>query len=172
MINFITLLRIILLLPLAWVILMGGEHSWAAAMLFALGGITDWADGWLARRMHKTSTFGAMLDQICDKIFIVAVMVLIVAAGMLQNLMLVPVLLIIAREFAVAGLREYTAQQGRVIAVDKLGKIKTAVQFIALFLILIPQQEILGHVGALLLWLSAMLAWISAARYFHAIKLH
>lgn len=111
-----------------------------------------------------------MLDQICDKIFIIGTLTAAAAAGLLQNLMLVPMLLIITREFAVAGLREYAAQNARTIPVDKLGKFKTMTQFFAIALMLIPMggAEFIvwfNHVGAVLLWISALLGIISAVRY-------
>lgn len=173
MINFITVLRVFLLLPLAAVMLTG-EKTWTAVAIFAIAGITDWADGWLARRLKQTSTFGAMLDQICDKIFIVGTLVLMTAAGMLEKLMLVPVLGIIAREFFVAGWREYAAQTARAIPVDKFGKVKTTLQFSAILLMLVPVAGMpcvwINHVGAGALWVAAGLGVISAARYFSAIK--
>jgi len=174
MINLITLLRVILLLPLVWVMLAAAaEKSWAALTIFALAGATDFLDGYLARRLKQTSKFGAMLDQICDKIFIVGTLVAMAAAGLLQNLMLIPVFLIIVREFAVAGWREYAAQQGRAIPVDKLGKLKTITQFAALALILIPASGTgwlveVNHMGAMLLWFAALLAIVSAVNYFRA----
>jgi len=183
MINLITLLRVILLLPLVWVMLAAlPEKSWAALAIFVLAGATDFLDGFLARKLKQISAFGAMLDQICDKIFIVCTLVAMAAAGLLQNWMLIPVFLIIAREFAVAGMREYAAQQGRTIPVDKLGKIKTVTQFIAIAGLLCPEFAYLdeGHdtlaminigiflTGCLLLWLAAILGCISAINYFRS----
>jgi len=177
MINLITLLRVILLLPLVWVMLAAGpEKSWAALAIFALAGATDFLDGFLARKLKQTSKLGAMLDQICDKIFIIGTLVAMAAAGLLQNGMLIPVFLIIAREFAVTGWREYTAQQGRAIPVDKLGKLKTITQFAAIALILIPPNGTewlveVNHLGAMLLWFAATLGLISAWNYFHPLRL-
>jgi len=172
MINFITLLRVVLLAPLAWLLVNAGEKTWAVEGIFLLAGVTDWADGYLARRLRRTSKFGAMLDQICDKIFIIGTLVAMAAAGLLQNVMLIPVLLIIAREFAVAGWREYMAQQGRAVPVDKLGKLKTVTQFFGLALMLVPVAgdvciEI-NHVGAAMVWISAIMGLVSAVNYFRA----
>ena len=167
-INIITVSRILFLIPIAILLLSGGK-SWAVVGLFIAGGITDFLDGWLARRLGKTSSLGAMLDQICDKIFVLGALIIMAAAGFLQGIMLVPVLLILVREFMVSGLRELSAQQQTTIPVDKLGKIKTACQFAAIVFMLVPALchacVILNHIGAGLLWCAALLGLISAARY-------
>lgn len=174
MINFITLLRVFLLLPLAWVLVVTRAQSWAAVALFALAGITDFLDGYLARKLKRTSAFGAMLDQICDKIFIIGTLVAMTAAGLLENMMLVPVFLIITRELAVAGLREYAAGHARAIPVDKLGKLKTALQFGAILWMLLPVSGAacvwINHIGAGALWVAAAMGIYSGVRYFSAIK--
>lgn len=171
MINLLTVSRVLLLVPLVWVLAATRIPSWGAFAIFIAAGITDLVDGYLARKLKQTSPFGAMLDQICDKIFIISTLTAMAAVGLLQNLMLVPVLLIIVREFAVAGLREYAAQNARAILVDKLGKIKTVTQFAAITLMLIPANGIefivlLNHAGAALLWVAALLGVYSGARYF------
>jgi len=170
LINLLTVSRVLLLVPLGWVLAATRAPSWAAFAIFIAAGVTDFLDGYLARKLKQTSAFGAMLDQICDKIFIIGTLTAAAAAGLLQNLMLVPMLLIITREFAVAGLREYAAQNARTIPVDKLGKFKTMTQFFAIALMLIPMggAEFIvwfNHVGAVLLWISALLGIISAVRY-------
>lgn len=187
--NLLCVFRIFLLLPLGWAMFALGADSWIAFAIFIIAGITDFLDGWLARRLGKTSAFGAMLDQICDKIFIVGTLLLLVAVH--QDLsgpvpLILPALLIIAREFLVSGLREYAAQQGGAIPVDRLGKIKTAVQFISIACWLSPPlmvfddadasetlrgiemlRQLLAFAG---LWLAAVLGWISAWRYFRSVR--
>ncbi len=182
MINLITLLRVILLAPLVWLLVTAGK-SWAVEGIFIAAGISDWADGWLARRLGQTSKFGAMLDQICDKIFITGTLVAMVAAGMFGKAMIrvAPVFLIIAREFAVSGWREYAAQMGRAVPVDKLGKIKTITQFVAIACWLCPPiaddpdpqwlqsvQMYIVLIALFGLWLAAILGIISAVNYFRA----
>lgn len=187
--NYLCLLRLLLLLPLAWAMLELPQNSYWPLIIFIAAGVTDFLDGFLARKLGQASLFGAMLDQISDKIFIVGTLLLLVAkyqdmSGLIP--LILPGLLIIAREFLVSGLREYAAQQGRAIPVDKLGKIKTAAQFIAIGCWLCPPllvfdnadaSEILRGVEMLRqllafagLWLAAILGWISAARYFSAAK--
>jgi CDP-diacylglycerol--glycerol-3-phosphate 3-phosphatidyltransferase len=170
MINLLTMVRVALLLPLAWLLLTTREQSLAGMIIFMVSGLTDMLDGYLARKLQKITLFGAMLDQICDKIFIIGTLVAMAAAGLLENLMLVPVFLIIAREFAVAGLREYAAINRHRLPVDKLGKYKTATQFLAIAWMLMPPMGIvwmvwINHAGAGLLWIAAILGIVSAARY-------
>jgi CDP-diacylglycerol--glycerol-3-phosphate 3-phosphatidyltransferase len=170
MINLLTLVRVLLLFPLAWVLLMTRDQSWTATVIFIAAAMTDLLDGYLARRLNKVSLLGAMLDQICDKIFIIGTLVAMAAAGLLENLMLIPVFLIIAREFAVAGLREYAALNRHRLPVDKLGKYKTAAQFLAIAWMLVPPLGMtsivwFNHAGAALLWLAAILGIISAVNY-------
>jgi CDP-diacylglycerol--glycerol-3-phosphate 3-phosphatidyltransferase len=170
MINLLTLLRVVLLLPLAYLLVVTREQSWAVAIIFIVSGLTDLLDGYLARKFNKISLLGAMLDQICDKIFIIGSMVAMVAAGLLQNFMLIPVFLIITRELAVAGLREYAAINRHRLPVDKLGKYKTAAQFIAIAWMLMPPMGMewvvwCNHIGGGFLWIAALLGVISGARY-------
>ena len=175
MINFITISRVILLVPLVWLLAITRGQTWGAVEIFALAGVTDFLDGYLARRLNQTSAFGAMLDQICDKIFIIGALVAMAAAGLLLKLMLVPIFLIIARELAVAGLREYAAQCARPIPVDQLGKLKTTLQFCAILLMLVPANYLtyivwINHLGTLMLWIAAAIGLLSAWRYFTAIR--
>lgn len=133
-------------------------------------GLTDFLDGYLARKLGRTTALGAMLDQIADKIFITGALVCMVGVGLLQGIMIIPVLIILAREFAVSGLREYAAQHVRPLPVDALGKVKTLVQFFSIALILLPTSGVdwgvwIKHLGAGLLWLAAMLAVLSGVRY-------
>ena len=163
-------MRVMLLPVIACLLVIDRSTSYAVEILFLIAGLTDVLDGFLARRLNKVSLFGAMLDQICDKIFIIGTLTAMAAAGLLQNWMLVPVLVIITREFAVAGLREYAAINRYRLPVDKLGKFKTAFQFIAIAWMLLPTDGEawlvwVNHIGAACLWIAAVLGMISAVRY-------
>lgn len=185
MINVLTLLRIILLLPLGWAMFALPATSWVPLIIFIAAGLTDFLDGFLARKMHKTSAFGAMLDQICDKIFIVSTLVFVVAQAGAMIALIVPVILIIIREFLVSGCREYAAQRGTPIPVDQFGKIKTVSQFVAITCMLCPSfvdfnsaapewikilQIAIIFCSLIGLWIAVILGWISAWRYFSALK--
>ncbi len=185
MINLITILRVFLLIPLGWAIFQMPPESWLPFIIFIAAALTDFFDGYLARKLNKTSAFGGMLDQICDKIFIVSALVLLVARSGQMILFIIPVILIIVREFLVAGFREFAAQQGRAIPVDKFGKVKTVSQFVAIACMLCPgfvdfnsdTQDMLKILQLVVIftsfigiWIAAVLGWISAVRYFNALK--
>jgi len=102
-----------------------------ATALFIVVALTDWADGWLARKLNQTSSFGAFLDPVADKFLVCAALLVLVHLGRLHALI---ALVIIGREIAISALREWMAQIGasRSVAVHMLGKVKTAVQFVAI----------------------------------------
>jgi CDP-diacylglycerol---glycerol-3-phosphate 3-phosphatidyltransferase len=99
--------------------------------LFILVAITDWADGYLARKLRMTSSFGAFLDPVADKLFVSAALLVLVHLGRVHALI---ALIIIGREIAISALREWMAQIGasRSVAVHMVGKVKTVVQMIAI----------------------------------------
>ncbi|WP_457333877.1 CDP-diacylglycerol--glycerol-3-phosphate 3-phosphatidyltransferase [Rhizobacter sp. P5_C2] len=102
-----------------------------ATVLFIVVALTDWADGYLARRLNMTSSFGAFLDPVADKFLVCAALLVLVHLGRLHALI---ALVIIGREIAISALREWMAQIGasRSVAVHMLGKVKTTVQMIAI----------------------------------------
>ena len=139
--------------------------------VFLLAGLTDWLDGYLARRLDQTSEFGAFLDPVADKLVVAVVLVLLVSDGdvlgrvVSQKLFIVAVAVIIGREIAVSALREWVAQNGiqPSIAVSTLGKVKTTVQIIAIALLLYG-QDLIGFptllVGESMLYVaSALTIW-------------
>jgi len=111
----------------------------AGTALFILFALTDWADGYLARRLNMTSSFGAFLDPVADKFLVTAALLVLVHLGRLHALI---ALVIIGREIAISALREWMAQIGaaRSVAVHMLGKVKTVVQMIAIPLLLYHGQ--------------------------------
>jgi CDP-diacylglycerol--glycerol-3-phosphate 3-phosphatidyltransferase len=102
-----------------------------ATVLFVLFAITDWLDGWLARRLNQTSAFGAFLDPVADKMLICAALLVLLEQGRVDALV---ALIIIGREIAISALREWMAHIGasRSVAVHMLGKLKTTAQMIAI----------------------------------------
>ncbi|MEO6032978.1 MAG: CDP-diacylglycerol--glycerol-3-phosphate 3-phosphatidyltransferase [Burkholderiaceae bacterium] len=107
------------------------QRNTVATVLFIVFALTDWADGYLARRLNMTSSFGAFLDQVADKVLVCAALLVLVEIDRVQSLV---ALVIIGREIAISALREWMAQIGasRSVAVHMLGKIKTAVQMVAI----------------------------------------
>ena len=144
--------------------------------VFLLAGLTDWLDGYLARRLDQTSEFGAFLDPVADKLVVAVVLVLLVSDGdvlarvVSQKLFIVAVAVIMGREIAVSALREWVAQSGvqPSIAVSTLGKVKTTVQIIAIALLLYG-EDLIGFptllVGESMLYVASALTIWSMAGY-------
>ena len=139
--NLPTLLTIgrIVLIPIIIVIFYLDYH-WArplSALVFALAGITDWLDGYLARKWNQESRFGAFLDPVADKLMVATVLILIVEFDN-SPWLTIPAIVIIGREITISALREWMAEMGQrgTVAVSWLGKYKTTLQIIALILLL------------------------------------
>jgi CDP-diacylglycerol--glycerol-3-phosphate 3-phosphatidyltransferase len=168
--NILTLLRIALI-PLMIVVYVSPlQHAMPlAALIFGLAGITDWLDGYLARKLDQTSPFGAFLDPVADKLIVACALVLVLYRHP-SLYILIPALIIIGREITVSALREWMAGLGKrkTVAVSFLGKIKTTVQIIAI-LFLLWYEPIMGIptfiIGVWLLIVAAVLTLISMFDY-------
>ena len=130
----------------------------AGTALFVLVALTDWLDGWLARKLNMTSAFGAFLDPVADKILVTAALLVLVELGRLHALI---ALVIVGREIAVSALREWMAQMGasRSVAVNAFGKAKTIVQMVAIPFLLF-HGTLFGAIdtqawGTVLVWIAA-----------------
>jgi len=139
-----------------------------ATVLFIVFAITDWADGWLARRLNQTSSFGAFLDPVADKFLVCATLLVLVELDRVVSLL---ALIIIGREIAISALREWMAHIGasRSVAVHMLGKVKTSVQMVAIPFLLYD-GTVLGVIdtrvwGTVLLWIAAVLTIWSMVYY-------
>ena len=167
--NLLTVLRVALIpvfilffyLPFSW-------SYWAASAVFALAAITDWFDGYLARRWEQSTPFGAFLDPVADKLMVAVALVLLVEEH--ANLWLsLPAVIIIGREIVVSALREWMAELGAraQVAVSQLGKWKTAAQMVALVILLgnPPQLMVWVGMGYVLLIIAAALTLWSMLQY-------
>jgi len=162
--TWLTLGRIVLIVPFAAALLAGFEVL--AAILFLLAGITDWFDGYVARKRGEVSPLGATLDPVADKMLTGAALLLFVATGAVFGWHLVPALVIILREALIGGLREATAGEGVKLPVTYLAKIKTTAQFAAfVFLCFGPDAGILSVIGLVLLWIAAALTFWTGYQY-------
>jgi CDP-diacylglycerol--glycerol-3-phosphate 3-phosphatidyltransferase len=179
--NILTLLRIALI-P-AFIVAYYWTSPWShilATGLFVLAALTDWLDGYLARKLEQTSPFGAFLDPVADKLMVAAALVMLVADPRVQahvldiRLFAVVVLVIVGREITVSALREWMAEVGKRshVKVSYVGKIKTVSQMVAIPFLLWQRSfwdlpifrigEILLYLaGALTLW--SMLIYLKAA---------
>jgi CDP-diacylglycerol--glycerol-3-phosphate 3-phosphatidyltransferase len=138
-----------------------------ATTVFLMAAITDWLDGYLARKLNQSSAFGAFLDPVADKLMVAAALIVLVKLGRADAII---AFIIIGREITISALREWMAKLGesRSIAVSLLGKIKTTFQMIAI-LLLLYHERLLGidcqFVGSLLLYLAALLTLWSMGYY-------
>ena len=171
--TWLTLLRIFMIpvlvvvfyLPYAW-------SNFAAVFVFVLAALTDWLDGWIARRYNQFSAFGAFLDPVADKLM-VAVALFLIVQGHPTPWMAFWAAVIVGREIAVSALREWMAELGQraKVAVANVGKIKTIVQMVALGFLLY-RAPVLGIpvflIGEWLLAAAAMLTLWSGFEYLRA----
>ena len=171
--NVITLTRI-LLIPV-FIVLYMLQQDWsifAASVLFALAALTDWLDGYLARRLNQTTPFGAFLDPVADKLIVVAALIILVSYHNNPWLTL-PSLIIVGREIVISALREWMAEvnDSVAVAVSYLGKIKTTLQMIALTLLLsqpVGEESSALATGYILLYLAAVMTLWSMWQYLQA----
>lgn len=152
-------------LPKDW--LLPQEQNVVATALFIAAALTDWADGYLARKLNQTSAFGAFLDPVADKLMVATALIMLVHLGRADALVAV---IIIGREIAISALREWMAKLGasKSVAVTLLGKVKTTFQMTAIPLLLL-QMPLYGidirRVGFWLIWSAAVLTLWSMAYY-------
>ena len=161
--NLLTWARIVLIplfvgvfyAPQDWLSL--SQQNLAATVIFVVAAVTDWFDGWLARKLDQTSAFGAVLDPVADKLMVAAALIVLVQ---LERADAIIAIIIIGREIAISALREWMAKIGaaRSIAVSFLGKIKTTAQMVAIPLLLYQD----GLFGISMLWLGSWLISVAA----------
>ena len=140
--NKLTMLRV-LMIPAFMVVLYLGfpGANYVALVIFALASITDWLDGYIARRYNQTTDFGKFMDPLADKCLVTAAMLWFVEVGQMPAWAL---LLVIVREFAISGLRMNAATTGRVIAAGWSGKVKTASTMVCIILMLLPIPSVVN----------------------------
>ncbi len=164
--NALTLGRIFLV-PLLVVVLLtkfeGMELIGAA--IFGLASVTDWLDGYLARRRQQVTTLGQLLDPLADKLLITAALVSLVQNDVVPAWM---VAVILGREFAVTVLRSIAHARGVVIAASPLGKFKMASQVVAILLLILGQHHLQQFfvLGTVALWVAVITAVLSAVDYY------
>jgi CDP-diacylglycerol--glycerol-3-phosphate 3-phosphatidyltransferase/cardiolipin synthase len=172
--NLVTLLRILLIplivgifyLPDTWLSFEGKNIS--ATAIFVFAAITDWLDGYLARKLNQMSAFGAFFDPVADKLVVIGALIVLLY---LNRVDMVVALIIIGREIAISALREWMATmgQGKSVAVAFIGKLKTVLQMVAIPLLLFG-DELFGFLdchalGTLCIYVAALLTVVSMLYY-------
>ncbi len=164
--NLLTVFRI-LLVPVLVVVLLSEvvDADWPAALVFAVASMTDVADGYLARRNDQVTNFGKLWDPLADKLLVTAALISLVELDKLEAWV---AMVIIAREFAVTGLRQVAVEQGRVIAASVAGKIKTALQMAMVLVVIIVDDSTVWV--DLLVYVTVAVTVLSGAGYFYRLQ--
>ena len=171
--NLVTLSRIVLIpliiaiyyVPDAWLSFQGKNITASAIFIFAA--VTDWLDGYLARKLNQMSAFGAFLDPVADKLIVVGALLVLLKEGRVDT---VVALIIVGREIAISALREWMAKMGQAqsVAVAFIGKLKTVAQMVAIALLLY-HERLLGldcqWLGTILINVAAVLTVVSMLYY-------
>ena len=157
--NKLTILRI-LMVPL-FVVLYAYDLMWASAIVFIIASLTDTLDGYLARSRNEITNFGKFADPLADKILVISAIICMVEKGIIPGWALI---IIITREFVISGIRMSAAAQNVVIAADKLGKIKTVTQMVAITLLLFKFENIF-YVDYILFYISVFFTVLSGLSY-------
>ena len=176
--NKLTLSRIIVIpIILALLFVPYGWAAWLALVLYTLAGVTDWLDGYLARRENQVTKIGQFLDPIADKLLVSAVILVLVFTKQIDGWGILPAIVILMREVAVSGLREYLAGLSVSVPVSRLAKWKTAIQLVALGFLMIGDSyapsfipaTLIGNIG---IWIAAGFTLVTAWDYWHASLKH
>jgi len=141
-------------------VLVESDRNLAATAIFIVAAVTDWFDGYLARRWNETSAFGAFLDPVADKLMVTGALLVLMQLGRVDAIIS---FIIIGREITISALREWMAELGarKSVAVNSLGKIKTAAQMVAIPMLLF-HRKLFGVIdmqisGTILLWIAGVL---------------
>lgn len=167
--------RMLVCIPMTIVILTLEKRTagWIAAALFIIAAITDWLDGYFARKFHAQTTMGKFMDPIADKILVSTILILLVPSGAVHPVL---VIIILGRDIFIGGIRSIAAADRLIIDAKATGKWKTAVQMVAIPAVLVDVPLVSDSLGPLynistqtvghgLLWISGILSLISGLEY-------
>ncbi len=170
--NILSLIRLCLI-PVFVVVFYLPYHwaHFAAAIIFAVAGVTDWLDGMLARKLGQTSRFGAFIDPVADKVLVASALILI-TEHYHSFWITIPALTMIAREIIISALREWMAEIGKraSVAVSWIGKVKTATQMLSLLVLIWGYSEWMIWLGYLAIYVATILTYWSMVQYLSAAK--
>ena len=168
--NIITFIRIFLI-PIILYLLFSENPNIVliAGLLFIISSVSDYFDGYLARTLNQSSKLGTLLDPIADKLLIASVIVVLVDTGVISNIHVVPAIIILLREIAISGLREFLAKLNTDMPVSKLAKYKTTFQMVSLSILIISLgfelNDLLWNIGLITLWIAATITLLSGYNY-------
>ena len=169
--NYLTIIRLVSI-PIIVMTFYFDDSKFAhrvGGIVFACASLTDFFDGYLARKYNLISSFGRMFDPIADKVLVGCVLVMLVKDNRADE---IPCLLILAREFVVAGFREFLAQVQVSVPVSRLAKIKTTIQMVSMTMLIVGSVGsgivILDLVGHISLWIAAILTVVTGYSYLQA----
>ncbi len=169
--SYVTLLRIILIIPIIY--LTGASKEYLALFLFIIAGLTDYLDGLVARKSNQITSLGALLDLLADKLLVC--LVLIWCAFLSYSIwIIIPVLMILSRELIISSIRQFLVEKTgeNPIKVTYIAKSKTTIQMIAIsFLILSPEMGLLfNKMTIILIWIAASISIYSLYNYFDSYR--
>ena len=166
----VPLLVVVLLTKFEGQVIFGIRKELVGALIFGVASLTDWADGYLARRHKQITAFGAIIDPLADKLLTSAAFISLVQMDLAPAWM---VAIIIGREFAVTGLRNLAYARGVVIHASALGKVKMVAQIVAILALILGDVFDMGliTIGHIALWVVVGTALVSAADYFRRFTL-
>ena len=163
--NKLSVLRIALVPLLVLLMYQTNEVCrWLSILVFAAAAFTDFLDGHIARKQHIVTDFGKFVDPVADKLLVLSALIMLIQQGLMLAWVVV---VILARELCVDGLRMVAGSKGMVIAAGKLGKIKTCTQILLILWLMLSRQPVMGSIisGALTLLVLVMTLW-SGVEYF------
>ena len=162
--NTLTTIRMILIVPFVMImqITPDGNGRFAALAIFIIASMTDFLDGYIARKNHLVTNFGKFMDLLADKLLVSAAMICLVSMDRLPAWM---VIIIISREFAISGFRLIAADNGIVIAASWWGKFKTVSQMIMIILLIANLGGIFTILEQIFMWVALILTVVSLADY-------
>ena len=168
--NILTICRILVIpIIVALIYLKSPFYGWLAFILFCLASITDYFDGYIARIRNEVSNLGTFLDPIADKLLVASVILILTSKEVIADWETIPALIILLREIAVSGLREYLAGIKVSVPVSKIAKLKTSLQLIALAILILSESGIsfipILVIGKIALWSAAILTLYTGYDY-------
>jgi cardiolipin synthase (CMP-forming) len=172
--NYLTYARIAAI-PVIMLLLLSGYPAlrWLAFVLYVGAAVTDYFDGYLARKYGTVSAIGRMLDPIADKLLVGALLIVFAFDGSFGHWDLIPATIILMREIFVSGLREFMGNEKIVVPVSKLAKYKTTFQLVALGVVILePLIFGMREVSDILLWITALLTAITGYQYWKGMADH